>query len=138
MADIIPKEVKKETIDSWLAEQWKACLLTNAFTYVSGTHVSYTDLTNEVVGAGYTVGGKDLVKLPWGGGSGYTAEDGYLKADNIAWSNATLSNVRYIAVYENTTASKKIRAIYQFPSDKTVPNGTMTVLWNALGLIRIF
>ena len=138
MADIIPKEVKEEIVNGWLAEQWKACLLTNAFTYVSGTHVFYTDLTNEATGSGYIAGGKDVVKLPWAGGSGFSGDNAFIDAEDIAWSSATLSNVRYVVVYENTTASKKIRAIYQFTGDKSVTNGTMTILWNASGLLRIF
>ena len=139
MADIIPKEVKKEVIDGWLNETWKACLLTNAFTYVSGNHVFYSNLvSSEVVGSGYTAGGKEITKLPWDGGSGYVeTTNATLDGNDIAWSASTLSNVRYIAIYEDTTVAKKIRAIYQFTADKSVTNGTITIIWNSGGLIKI-
>lgn len=136
MANVIPKEVKKEIIDGYIAETWKAVLLTNLFTYVSGTHVLYTDLTNEVVGTGYTAGGKSVTKAAWNGGSGYVdTTNAMLDATDVAWTGATFANVRYVAVYETT--GNKIRAIYDFGADKSVTTGTFTVQWSASGLIKI-
>lgn len=136
MASRIPREVRKEIIDGYIAETWKVCLLTNAFTYVEGTHVSYSDLTNEVVGTGYTAGGTSVTKWPWGGGSGYIASPGaIIDAADVQWTTATFT-ARYAVVYN--TVSGRIRAIYDFGSDKTVTGGTFTIQWNASGLIVLF
>ena len=136
MASVIPREVKKEKVDLWIAETWRACLLTNAFTYVSGTHVLYSDLTNEVPnGNGYTTGGALVVRSPWGVDSGYTGTDAKIDAADTSWSGATFATVRFAVVYETT--GKKIRAIYEFDGDKSVTSGTFTIQWNAGGLIKI-
>jgi hypothetical protein len=136
----VPKEVKREIITSWgiaVEPEWKVCLLTSAFTYVSGTHVYYTDLTNELpTGGGYTVGGTVVTRYAWGvGATGYSGTNAAIDADDAIWVTATFANVLYAVVYE--TAGGKIRAVYQFDAAKTVTSGTFTIQWNAAGLIRI-
>lgn len=137
MANVIPKELKKEFIDGWLTETWKAALLTNGFTYVSGTHVTYANLTNEVVGVGYTAGGNTVTKYAWGaGGTGYVdTTNAVIDAADVAWTASTFNNVRYIAVYETTGG--KIRAIYDLGADYAVTSGTFTIQWSASGLIKV-
>ncbi len=130
MANTVPKEVKKEIADAWVLESWKVCLLTNAFTY--GVHVFYTDLTNEVIGVGYTVGGAVVT----GKTASYDSTNVLTGAVNTAWPAATFANVRYAVVY-NAASPYKIRAIYDFGADKTVTNGTFTIQWNSAGLIKI-
>ena len=132
MANTIPKQVKKEIADAWVAETWKVCLLTNAFTYNSTTHVLYTDLTNEVIGVGYTAGGATVT----GKASSYDSTNVLVDAVDTPWSAATLVDVRYAVVY-NAASPYKIRAIYDFGADKSVTIGTFTIQWNASGLIKI-
>jgi len=136
MASVIPKEVKKETVDLWLLETWKVCLLTHDFTYVTTTHVFYEDLTFEVPnGNGYVTGGATVSRSPWDVDSGYTGTDAKIDAADTSWSGATFATVRFAVVYETT--GKKIRAIYEFDGDKSVTSGTFTIQWNAGGLIKI-
>ena len=139
MANVIPKEVKKEIIDGYIAETWKAVLLTSAFVYATGTYVTYNDLLisgTEVVGTGYTAGGAAVTKSAWGAGSGYTGTtNAMLDASNVAWTSATFAEVRYVAVYETTGG--KIRAIYDFGANESVTSGTFIVEWNASGLTKI-
>ena len=135
MANVIPKEVKKERADAFVAETWKACLLTNAFVYVTGTYVTYADLLasgTEVVGTGYTAGGATVANKA----SSYVDTTNVkLDADDTAWTTATFAAVRYVAVYETTGG--KIRAIYDFGADKSVTSGTFTEEWSSSGLIKI-
>ena len=132
MASVIPKEVKKEIADGWVAETWKVCLLTNAFSYVSGTHILYSDLTNEVVGAGYVAGGATVS----GKASGYVdTTNVYLYATNTAWAASTLTNVRYAVLYNAT--SGKIRDIKDLGADYTTSNGTLTIQWHSGGVVKI-
>lgn len=132
MANVIPKEVKKEIIDGYVAETWKACLLSNLFTYATGTHVSYSDLTNEIAGTGYTAGGATVAGKV---GAYVDTTNQFLNATDVAWTGATFANARYVAVYN--TVSGKIRAIYDFGADKSVTSGTFTVQWSGSGLIKI-
>lgn len=132
MANVIPKEVKKEIIDGYVAETWKVALLTNAFTYATGTHVSYSDLTNEVVGTGYTAGGATVAGKA---GAYVDTTNQSLDATDVAWTTATFANVRYAAVYNAT--SGRIRAIYDLGADYSVTAGTFTLQWSASGLIKV-
>ena len=139
IVNVIPKEVKKERIDAFVAEEWRACLLTSGFSYVSdGSFVTYADLLadgNEVLnaaGTGYTAGGA----LVAGKVMAYVGTtNAQLDATNVQWTNASLNSVRFVAVYETTGGL--IRAIYDFGADKTVTTGTFTVEWNASGLLKI-
>lgn len=137
MASVIPKEAKKEVADTYIAEatadDWYACLLTSAFTYVSGTHIKYADISgSEVVGTGYTAGGKQVTPV----GLGYVDTTNYaIDAGNILWTTATFANVRYVVIYNYTSGN--IRAIYDLGSDYSVTAGTFTVQWNPGGIIKI-
>ena len=138
MASVIPKEVKKEIIDGYIAETWKVALLTTTFAYVTGTYVTYADLLasgKEVVGSGYTAAGAAVTKSAWGAGSGYVdTTNAMLDATNVQWTSATFT-AQYAAVYETTGG--KIRAIYDFLAGKTVTGGTFTIQWNPAGLVKI-
>lgn len=137
MANVIPREVKKEVVDGYLAETWKVCLLYNTFTYVAGTHVNYTDvLASEVVGGNYTTGGATLTKLAWGAGSGYTATDAKLDAQDLVWSNITFVGVRYALIY-NAASPFKIRDIKDLKVDQTVTNGSFTLTVDANGVLKV-
>ena len=137
MANTVPKEVKKEQIDRFIAETWKVCLLTSAFTYVTGTYITYSNLVNELPnGSGYTTGGATVAKYWWGGGSGYTGTTNVMiDAADTAWTGITFTGVRYVVVYETTGG--KIRGIYDLVTDRAITDGTFTINWNAGGLIKI-
>jgi hypothetical protein len=134
MASVIPKEVKNEIVTRWLPATettWKVALLTNAFAYVTGTHILYADLTNEVVGTGYTAGGATLA----GRAIAYVdTTNANIDATDVQWTTATFI-ARYAVVYETTGG--KIRAIYDFGADKTVTGGTFTIQWSASGLMKV-
>ena len=138
MANVIPKEAKKEIIDGYIAETWKVCLLTNVFAYVTGTYITYADLLasgTEVVGTNYTAGGNTVSKSEWGAGSGYVdTTNAMLDATDVPWTIATIT-ARYAATYETTGG--KIRGIYDFGEDKVVVAGSFTIQWNAQGLMKI-
>jgi len=130
MASSIPKEVKKEVVDTWIAETWKVALFTTL-----QTASLYSSCTNEVVGTGYTAGGATVTKSDWGVGSDYVdTTNAKIDATDSTWTSATFT-ARCAVVYNTTTS--KIRAIYDFAADKVVTGGTFTIQWNAGGLIKI-
>jgi len=136
IGNTIPKEAKKEKIDSFLAETWKVCLLTNAFNTVATPYLYSGVSAYEVAsGSGYTTGGEGVSKLAWGIGSGYTdTNNAYIDAVDATWYNATFT-FRYVVVYETTGG--KIRGIYDLGYDWSPVAKSFTIQWNAGGLIKI-
>jgi hypothetical protein len=80
---------------------------------------------NQVVGTGYTAGGKELQNATVN-----AADDtAYISFDNIAWTNASFT-ARCALIYNATKGNKSI-AVLDFGSDKTVVNQTLTITFPA-------
>ena len=77
----------------------KVALLTASYTPDYTNHKFYSDLTNEVVGTGYSAGGVAL------SGVTVTEDDvtpkSYISASNPSWASSTIT-ARYVAVYKST------------------------------------
>ena len=135
MANVFPKQVKKEIVDNWIAEAtWKVALLDNGFVYDHTTDDLYTDVTADELasGNGYTTGGATLA----GRAGGYVdTYDYYLDATDTSWASATFTNVRYIVVYE--TVANKIRFIFDLGANYSCTNSTFTIIWASGGLIKL-
>jgi len=132
MASLIPKFVKKEIIDVWVAESWKVMLLNNTYA-PSVTHQFISDVSNKEMGAtgGYALGGVALAgKASVADGNNY-----YLDATDLPIGPAATLNFKFAVLYE--TGTSKIRAIIEFAGDQVVTNGTSTITWNALGIIYL-
>jgi hypothetical protein len=76
--------------------------------------------TNEIVGTGYTAGGKVITGVTVNT-SGYTA---YVNFDNVVWNPAAFT-ARCALIYNSSKGNKSI-AVLDFGSDKTC-SGTFTV-----------
>lgn len=135
MASLVPKQEKLLTTDAWAAQTWKVALLTGTFVYNHATHSTYASLTNEVVGTGYTAGGATLA----GKASDYVdSATVKLSATNPEWGpGATFINVKFAACYDDVTAGKPLRALFELATAQSVSNGTFTLQWHANGLVRI-
>jgi hypothetical protein len=142
MADLscIPKFVKKELTDTWVAEAWKLMLLSKAHTPNAGTQQYVSDVVaNEITDGGpspkYTAGGVVVSgKVSLADGNNYSLD----LADKIIGPGASL-NYRYGVLFQDTgnPATSKIRVQVDFIFDQIVDNGTSTIKWNALGLIYV-
>lgn len=138
MASRVPKEVKLEVVTAWLPATeavWKVALFTslsNCNTDGVSTYAQCLADGHEIVGVGYTAGGATLA----GRAVGYTGTTNtYLTGTAISWTTATLANVRYAVAYE--TAGGKIRGVYDLATDYSVTNGTFTLAWDAVGLLKV-
>jgi len=143
MASLIPKHVKKEITEVWVAETWYVMLLDN-------THVPDASQENiddvsakEIPASGpYIAGG-----VPCGGALKTSVEHNpgvgeynyYLDCPDIVIGPLATLNWRTMVLYEHTgnPANSRIRAQIQFAADQEVSNGTCTIKWNALGIIYI-
>ncbi len=134
MASVVPKEVKKEIVDSWLAgiePVWQVALLVG-YTFVNG-HDVYTDVQawEHAAGSGYTAGGNVLAgRNTVADGTNYE-----LDATDLDWTTATITGANFACVYE--TAGGKIRALCDLGGSFSVVAGTFTLQWNASGIIKV-
>lgn len=128
----IPKEAKKEITDGWAAESWKVALLKSGFSYVDGSHITYSNVSaSECSGTGYTAGGASLTLS-----SSQDSTNGKLDASDVAWGpGATISDIGYAVLYNTTTG--KIKDIKTVSPVGSVTAGTFTLQWHASGILRI-
>ena len=136
MADLIPKFYKKTITDALNtlagAGTLKLALFTSSYVPSANTDELYSGLSNEVAsGGGYTTGGVAIA----GGASGYVdTTNAAFNANDASWAAATFT-ARWGVLYN--TADSKIKAIFDFGGDKTVTGGTFTVVFDAVGLIKV-
>ena len=133
MASSVPKQLKKALTDGWAAETLYVALFNK--NYVVPTDGKYST-TNEASGTGYTAGGIALGTVT----SAYVdTTNAVLDAADTVFSSVlfVLPNApRYAVIYE--TATDLIRGVFDLGGDRVVsPLGTLTILWNASGLIKV-
>ena len=86
---------------------------------LDATTIAYST-TNEVVGTGYTAGGRPLVVIP----PAYSGSTAYVSFNNVTWTGASFT-CRGALIYNATTGAAV--AVINFGSDKTAgPNFTVT------------
>jgi hypothetical protein len=99
---------------------YKLALYTSSATLDAST-TGYSS-TNEVAGAGYTAGGATL--------SGYSASSSgttaWLTFSSPSWASSTIT-ARGAVLYDDSHASKRALAVFDFGGDKTSTSGTFTV-----------
>jgi hypothetical protein len=138
MASLIPKHVKKEITDGWVAETWKLMLLSDVHVPNASTHQYVADVVaNEIgdTGLKYTAGGVAVAgKASLADGNNYSLD----ATDLVIGTGANL-NYRYGILFKDTgnQATSPIRAQIDFITNQIVVNGTSTIQWNALGIIYI-
>jgi hypothetical protein len=114
----------------------KVALVTSSYTPNADTHDFFDDVTNEVVGTGYTAGGATLatptVTLD-------TANDRVdFDADDTQWTTSTIT-ARAAVIYKSTgTASTSpLIAYIDFTTDQISSAGTFLIQWSASGILRL-
>jgi hypothetical protein len=114
----------------------KVALTTSTYTPNIDTHDYFDDITNEVVGTGYTAGGATLANQATTVDT--TDDEGVFDADDVAWTTSTLT-ARYAIIYKSTGTSSTSPLIgyIDFSSDKSSVTGTFTIQWNAEGILNL-
>jgi hypothetical protein len=105
-------------------------LYTSSYT-PDATDAVLADLSGEVAnGNGYTTGGQALTSVTW------VQTAGTLKFDaaDASWTTSTIT-ARYAVIYNYTAASKNLVCLRDFGSDQSSNNGTLTVQFNASGIL---
>lgn len=115
----------------------KVMLCTNAYVPDQDVHDYKNDVTNEVVGTGYTAGGISLTGVTWT----YDAATNTMKLDatDISWPGSTIT-ARYAVVYDGTPGTDATRPVIgyvDFGADVSTTNGTFSITWSASGIVTI-
>ena len=139
MADVIYNSFKKKIMDGSIdldTDTIKVALVTSTYTPDQDTHDFFDDVTNEVVGTGYTAGGASLANKAVTADN--TDNEGVFDADDVAWTTSTIT-ARGAVIYKSTgTASTSPLICYlDFGSDKISTAGTFTISWNAEGILNL-
>lgn len=110
-------------------DTFKIALYTAAADLNAAT-TAYTT-TGEVVGAGYTAGGNELVIsiTPTAGNNASNTPTAYWSFANSVWSGASFT-ARGALIYNATNGNKSV-AVLDFGSDKTVSNDLFQVIFPA-------
>ena len=121
----------------WVTDTIKVALTTSAYTPNQDTHDFFDDITNEVVGTGYTAGGASLANkvTPI---YDTASNEMRLDADDAVWATSSLT-ARYAILYKSTgTASTSpLLGYVDFGGDQTTSAADFTIQWDATGVLKI-
>jgi hypothetical protein len=114
----------------------KTALTTVTYVPNQDTHTFFSDVSNEVVGAGYTAGGVALgtKSVTYDTASNETR----LIAANSQWTSASFT-ARIAVVYKDTgtAATSPLLGWVDFGADETIASGTFTIQWDATGVLKL-
>jgi len=114
----------------------KAMLVTSVYTPNQDTHDNVDDVTNEVVGTGYTAGGQTLANCAIAVDSVNDRVE--FDADNPSWANSTIT-ARGMVIYKDTgtPGTSPLICYIDFGEDKISSAGAFTATINAEGIFYI-
>jgi hypothetical protein len=127
-------DIQKEVINLE-TDTIKMMLVTSAYVPNIDTHSKRSDVTNEVVGAGYTAGGFTLANKTLTQNN--TNNTGVWDADDIVAPAITLTDCAGAVLYKSRgglASSDELIYYLEFPSPITMTNGTLTIPFNASGI----
>ena len=114
----------------------KVMLVTNAYTPNIDTHDFRDDVTNEVVGTGYTLGGKTI-------GAVTVAKDdandrATLDAPDVQWAASTITAAGAV-IYRDvgTAATDDLIGYLDFGGDIVSVAGDFDIAWDAIGFMTM-
>ncbi len=117
----------------WNADTIKCALTTSSYTPNQDTHDFFDDVTNEVVGTGYSAGGATLGSVT----QSYNTSTNVMTMDaaDASWSTSTIT-ARYAVLYKSTgvASTSPLIAYFDFSTDRSSSAGTFAVQWNASGI----
>ena len=119
-------------IIDWEADTIKVALTTSSYT-PNKAHNTFSQITNEVSGTGYTAGGATL-------GSAAVTEDDtndLVKLDgaDITWTVSTITNARYAIIYDSTLANDDLIACIDFVTNRSSAASDFKIQWHADGIM---
>ena len=112
----------------------KVMLTTSDYTPNQNTHSLLAHVTNEVEGAGYTAGGKELTAASKT--VAYSTLVTTFDAPDVVWTASTIT-ARRAVFYDATTAGNPLICWIDFGKDEVSSAGTFTIALHANGIFTI-
>lgn len=110
----------------------KIMLVTDAYTPDFGTHDFKSDVTNEVVGTGYTAGGETLTSVTLTQAAGTITFD----AADVTWTSSTIT-ARAAVIYDDTIVNDPLICYIDFGSNQSSSSGDFQIAFNASGIFTL-
>jgi len=121
---------------SWTADDVKVMLTTVDYVPNQDNHEYRSDVTNEVVGTGYTAGGQSLTTKT----ENYQAATNRVSwsAANVSWPDSTIT-ARVAVIYVDTgvAGTSPLLGYVLFLDDEVSQNGTFELQWHVDGIFEI-
>jgi len=140
MANVVYNSFKKFIMDGTIdldSDTIKVALVTSSYTPDQDAHDYFDDVQSyEVSGDGYTAGGQALSNKSVTQDN--TNDRGVFDADDVTWSNSTIT-ARGAVLYKDTgtASSSPLICYFDFGEDKSSNNGDFTIQWDADGILYI-
>ena len=119
-------------LDDTTADRFKVMLVTSSYTPDFGTHDFKADVTNEVVGTGYTANGESLTSVTLTQSAGTITFD----ADDVTWTSSTIT-ARGAVVYDDSLVNDPLICYIDFGADKSSSSGDFVLSFNARGIFTL-
>lgn len=114
----------------------KIALVTNSYIADIDNHTKFSDVTGEVVGAGYTQSGSILAAVTLL--TDNTNDRVVLDASDVSWTSSSItSNAAILYKAGATPETSPLIAYIDFGSDKSSSNGDFIIQWNMNGIIAL-
>lgn len=139
MANVIYNAFKKNIMNGAIdldTDTIKVMLVTSSYTPNQDTHIDRADVTNEVVGDGYTEGGAALADAAVTQDD--TDNEGVFDATDLTWAASSITArgaVIYLAT--GTAANDLLIAYIDFGADKVSASGNFTIQWASEGILNL-
>lgn len=139
MADIVYNSFKRDIMNGGIdldTDTIKVALVTASYTPDQDAHDNFDDVTNEVVGTGYTAGGATLASVTVTADN--TDNEGVFDAADVTWSTSTIT-ARGAVIYKSTgvASTSKLICYIDFGSDKTSSGGNFVITWGSEGIVNL-
>lgn len=114
----------------------KILLVTDSYTPDIDTHTHLDDVTNEVVGAGYTAGGQALANQDVD--VDLVNDRAFFDANDVTWATSSIT-ARGVIIYKDTgvAATSTLITYLDFGTNRTSDGGDFTVVFDATGILRL-
>lgn len=139
MADVIYNSFKQKIMDGSIdldSDTIKVALVTSSYVPDADSHESFSDVTNEISGTGYTAGGATLANVSITKDT--TNDWGKFDADDTSWSASSII-ARGAIVYKSsgTDATSWLICYKDFLVNKSSSTGVFTIQWGDNGILYL-
>lgn len=139
MANVIYNSFKRDIANGSIdldTDTIKIMLVTSAYTPDIDAHTKRSDITNEVVGTGYTAGGATLASKTVTANN--TTDKGVFDAADVVWTTSTIT-ARGAVLYKSrggAASADELICYLDFTTDQISSSGDFNITFGATGIIN--